>query len=275
MVSYFVLKMQQSTRAYFAAILVISIVTQVANAVEIIYLRKKTKTVFICLLLSLCLADLLTSLVWSVFAALYLSHIKLIKLFVTLMVSATVSSWLHIVAIAVDRCLSAFYPILHLVRMNTRKVKAMFILVIWSTSTAIALVVLKQLSSISVRENANVLMVFCGIFIIATGAALIGFYAMIIRKIFMLSKARRQLDANSTQGGTSRHAYTQEKATVIKCSVVTLTFFVCTYPYAIELTQQRFPPHMFKVVLILLNSLANPLAYFFADYTRRCRGNTN
>ena len=215
--------MQQSIQVYYAAMLVISIVAQVANAVEIIYLHKKTKTVFTCLLLSLCLADLFTSFVWSGYTTLYLLlHIQIAELIVTLMVSATVSSLLHTVAIATDRYFSAFHPILHLVRMNTRKVKTMLILAIWSTSTTIAMGVLKQLASGSFFKNADVSVTFFGIFIIATGAILVGFDVLITKKIFMLSKARRKLEANSTQGGTNRY----EKATVVKCFVMTLTFLL-------------------------------------------------
>ena len=263
--------MQQFTQEYYAAVLVTSIVAQVANAVEIIYLRKKTKTVFICLLLSLCLADMFTSFAWSVYISLYLLQIHITSLIMILLVPTIASSLLHITAIAIDRYFSAFYPILHLVRMNTIKVKILLILAVWSTPIATAMGVLAKIASGSFPEITDIFLMFLGIFIIVTRALLVGFYAMIIKKIFMLSKARRKLEANKTQAGANRY----EKATVVKCFVVTLTFFAFTYPFAIGLIQKKHSPNLFTAVLLVLNSLVNPLAYFFTDYTRRCCRNTN
>ncbi|XP_065064160.1 cholecystokinin receptor-like [Rhopilema esculentum] len=52
----------------------------------------------------------------------------------------------------------------------------------------------------------------------------------------------------------------KQRALVITCSMVVCSFFVCTLPFAIETlasTSQRFE------VLLVVNSLCNPLVYFF------------
>ena len=118
---------------YWISLLTINVLALMANIAEVIFLRKRNKTLHVRLLLSLCIADILSSFFYSI------SLFRILKngnSFIFLFSSGAVnfmilSSWFHLAAIAVDRFISVTYPISYRIRASTPKIKIRVVVFVW------------------------------------------------------------------------------------------------------------------------------------------------
>ena len=257
---------------YWISLLTISVLALMANIAEIIFLRKKNKTLHVRLLLSLCIADILSSFFYSISLFIIL---KKGNSFIFLFSSGTVnfmilSSWFHLAAIAVDRFISVTYPISYRIRASTPKMKIRVVVFVWS----ITIIVSALLWIIAVKlgiKNTRPLEIVFGVLIFMIGICLLAVYFLIIVRIIRQVKRRVSTEMNSLR----KHLYNssinnQEKSTIRNCALVTSSFILCTYPLAVDLLRGR--PYLIPYlsgILLTLSRCLNPVIYFFANHMQR------
>ena len=257
-------------RRTFISLLAISTVAQVANIAEIVVLGIKEKTLHLWLLLSLSLADLLSSLLWSTIVIIYFLNIPhgkgtdVYTIFAVAIGFAMVSSWLHVGTIAFDKYTSVFHPLKHMIMVNTRKMKVTVLLSIWSLSIIVT-GVLYGIGLTAFRSIDALL----GIASILMDIFLATVYVSIILKVIQLAKLRKDMDADFQSGGQHNSPINyQEKATIVNCSLTALSFVICTCPMVINLFQGELI--IASLILLVLMPCLNPFTYIFSNYIRRC-----
>ena len=101
-------------------------------------------------------------------------------------------------------------------------------------------------------------------------SALVVLYAYIIRKIVQQAVSRANAEVNSQlRSNHGRSTNSQEKATIINCSLMSLSFIICTYPFAIDVLRPKSAVTNLSFILLVLHAFLNPIIYFFANYIRR------
>ena len=237
----------------------------------VLIMRKKKFKPFERILLSLCCADVIVALyhiIQKFYEKVYgesmygtdLDHLlrKPLELF------SVMSSITNIIVLGVDRLIAVRYPLKHGIWM-TPKVVNLAIAGAWFGS-----IILSVLSNINrfaepynKSDSAKVIAnrIFAGL-LFSSGFIIIGIYTLIIvtvaghRKI--ASKMRRS-------GGAEK---SDEMTVTVTCVLVVMAFIICSYPFAIDLLISKGTPALpFKV--ILLNTVLDPLVYFFMGYLKR------
>ena len=256
-------------RRTFISLLAISTVAQVANIAEIVVIGIRKKTLHLWLLQSLSLADLLSSLLWSIIIIIYflIPHGKGTDVYTIFSVAisfAIISSWLHVGAIAFDKYTSVFHPLKHMIMVNTRKTTVTVLLSIWSLSIIVTGVLYGIGSTAFKSFNALV-----GVVIILMDIFLATMYVSIILKIIQLAKLRKNMDADYLSGGQhSSPINYQEKTAIVNCSLTALSFVICTCSIVINLLLGELM--IASLILLVLMPCLNPITYIFSNYIRRC-----
>ena len=250
----------------------------VANLVEIICIvRKKDKTTFEKLLLSLALSDLLVGVITTVYKTLDLvlgqKPWLLDKMTVVVFTLSTIFSLQNLLAITIDRFLAIRFPIKHRILVTPRRINAMIIF-IWLLSLLVG-VGLDLILLIVVRSGYDIVMASSTGGIIAIGTIINVIYLCIIKFLFTRPEkvTARPEDGKVLQRiqNLFRGPQKAERAVLLSSVVVVATFIICTFPFAIEYLRFRNAESLTfaSKMLIVLNSLLNPFVYFFNNFLRK------
>ena len=250
----------------------------VTNLVEIICIvRKKDKTPFEKLLLSLALSDLLVGVITTVYKTLDLvlgqKPWLLDKMTVVVFTLSTIFSLQNLLAITIDRFLAIRFPIKHRILVTPRRINAL-ITFIWLLSLLVG-VGLDLILVIVVQSGYDIVMVSSTGGIIAIGTVINIIYFCIIKFLFtrQVKVTARPEDGKVLQRIQElfRGPQKTERAVLLSSVVVAASFIICTFPFAIEYLRFRDGEHLSfaSKMLIVLNSLLNPFVYFFNNFLRK------
>ena len=253
---------------YNILICFLALALNLAEAVLII--RKKKFRPFERIMLSLCCADIIVAL-YHIIQKFYereygesmygtdLQHLlrKPLELF------SVTSSITNIIVLGIDRLIVVRYPLRHKIWM-TSKVVNLAVAGAWFGS-----IILSVLSNVNrfadpdnKSESAKVVAnrIFAGLLFLF-GFIIIGIYTLIIVTVARHQKAVSQMRRS---GGAEK---SDEIAVTVTCVLVVVAFIICSYPFAIDILISKGNPALpFK--LILLNTVLDPLVYFFMGYLK-------
>ena len=257
---------------------VISLLVVLSNSTEIVLiLHTRNRSIFDRLLLSLAFSDCIVG------AVVGLSHICL-KYFGSfywlqaeqignIFLLSIIFSFTNLLAITIDRFLAVQYPIKHRT-LSTPKRANICIAGLWLFSLisillhglitfkwAVAINFMHTAASISLLLfGAIIAVLYCGIFCLICK-----------RKMRVARKDGRE---NNAQRGYItcflKGPYKVERSVFVTGCIVTISFIVCTYPFAIEflITQCEENMTLVSQLLVIVNSLLNPFVYFFRRFKR-------
>ena len=256
--------------AYFpvAALIVIF------NIVEIILiLRIKYRTMFDKLLLSLAFSDVIVGVVVAIFQGFHQHRTDSTwmkpKVAVNVFLLSMVFSTTNLFAIAVDRFLAVRSPIKHRILSTNRRTN-MCIVALWMVCLAFVTASGLITWTLDIGFASNIvsvsLLVF-GVFIIILYCAI--FYLICKRKMRAANTDRREvISTRSCITLFLKGPYKAERSVFFTGCIVTISFIICSYPFAFNLLIcQKFEDLFFvPQFLIVLNSLLNPFIYFFKKW---------
>ena len=272
--------MQPTARDIFYMVLALTIAF--LNTVEtVLILRCNIKKAFEKLLLSLAVSDVVVGLTVAAFKIVDLAtHNKMSWLegddFALLFIISSNFSMSNLVLITVDRFLAVRFPIKHRVLLTERRVNAIIALVWFLSAVSMAHFVIIKFELKGYHQS----LLAISVFLLLLGAAMMAVY---IKIFYLISKRKVTGSADGEQGkkGTMRSLakvikgpHVAERAVFITGGIVTTSFIICTYPFAINLLihQSAEETSLFSKAMLLLNSLFNPLVYFFKGYLGPKRG---
>ena len=261
-----------------ATYIVIAAVTLLLNVAEIVLILKiKRRKTFDKLLLSLAISDALVGAIAIVFTAFdglggkYLAWLQGddAMIFVGFSVLFSISSLLLISA---DRFMAVKFPIKHLIILTDRRADLM-IIVLWLFSLVgvalCCLVIFKWKAYFQLMLNAAAWC--CIVYGVLISAIYVAIFCLICRRKMPAATStsqRREEGNNVERRGFSLFLtakYKAERTVFFSGCFVTLSFIVCTFPFAFEfIIRQSWANVSFASrLMMLLNSLLNPLVYFF------------
>ena len=255
----------------------LGLLTVLLNSVETgLILRIKNKKIFDRLLLSLALSDVLVGVTVSTVKSADLYHgsnfswLKQEDIAAIFLLSI-VFSFSNLLAIAIDRFLAVQYPIKHRILLTPRRaniaIAALWLLCLIS-------VLMNSLSTYKWTINVIYLLYGASVTILVFGVLITIIYCTIFYLICKRKMHVARTDGaqdNAIRGGFAaflKGPYKFERAVLFTGCIVAISFIICTYPFAIEFLIGQSVEHisyMSKAVMIL-NSLLNPLIYFFKSY---------
>ena len=254
---------------YNIVICFLALPLNLAEAILIIHKRKFKP--FERILLSLCCADVTVALLYIIqkfyekdygkpIYGFDLEHLlrKPLEFF------SVMSSITSIIVLGIDRLIAVRYPLKHGIWM-TPKVVNLAIAAAWLGS-----IILSVLSNInrfanpdnkaeSAKEVANG--IFSGL-LFSSGFIITGIYTLIIVTV---ARHRKIASKMRKSGGAEK---SDEMAVTVTCVLVVVAFSICSYPFAIDLLISKGNP-VLPLKVILLNTVLDPLVYFFMGYLKR------
>ena len=261
---------------FYTISLTISTLAIAANLIVLLLIWKKTKVTFICLLLSLSFADLITASSFAVESIMKLNegHNQMATnsdasglLIAAMMIFGIISSLWHVIVIATDRYWSIFHPISHRV-FFTSKENTRVIVLLWLISgvhTTLFVTAVKYLD----KNILQWIHICVGVFLGAIGATIVIIYVLIINRVCKMSK---EFDGNS-DNRMIRHTGLSTSKTqhcvIINCILVTAAFICCRYPAAIERMKGKTHFPAITNHLLLSNALLDPLIHVILNYIRK------
>ena len=102
--------------------------------------------------------------------------------------------------------------------------------------------------------------------------AILIIYPLVCNTIIKLTKNRLKFDKKDYEKDPKmiKLALKKEKATIVICKIVLMTFLVCNVPFVVAM--YRGTVDEISANLTNLSAAANPLIYFFKGYVERCYG---
>ena len=266
--------------------IVLSSIIATLNISEIVLiLRRKNRKAFDKFLLSLAASDILVALSVASFklADLVTSNTVLWLIgqnYVNILLLSITFSFFNLIAITADRFLAVRFPIKHRILSTEWRVNAV-IVIIWSLS--IIFVTIHSVIQFRWKDQIELALNIASGFILLFGVVMIMVYINIFHLI-----CKRRLPSKTKMGeenkGLNRRlsvfpkgANTIERGVILTGAIVTVSFIICTYPFAFKflITQSSKKISMAFHILVVLNSLLNPLIYFFKSYFFSRRGKRN
>ena len=227
--------------------------------ISILHKYKSKKTVFQITIFSLGVADFLVSLV-MIYSGIYFicedleifpnSQQFLLVLHGNL-IFCQISSFLHVLFIAVERLLAVFYP-LRFRHVFTKKICITVLAIIWAASFPLSFVKHNHLKFIY-----KPLIIVCAVFLLCVYSAI----------CTQLTRRRRSVIARTISEKDNASLW----KIVAHSFVVTIAFLVCILPYVV-ITNMSSVLGMVARLLVAGNVLINPIVYFlFAHYKKAIR----
>ena len=275
------LSMFEPTVAFFIISYSIATVGLVLNFIEIHLIVKvwNHATDFELVLLNLAVADVLNCLLFT--AVTGISHY-------TFNNRSIVSSkaerlfWIHachtfsvmastsfVIVIGVERFFAAKLPLKHRLWHTSRRKLLMCISITWGfdiiVSTTLALINYFATDKKIMFASKDLSYFTTGL--LTAGLVLVSIlYMWLAHLVLMRSMKLFEFDNKdfSVNAKSIKRAMTKEKATVIVCALVVVVLFICDLPIIVDLFLQRLTQT--AVLLLKLNSIANPVIYFFKGY---------
>ena len=257
--------------------IILSFIIAILNAYEIVLiLRCKNRKAFDKFLLSLAVSDILVAFSVASFKVFnlvtngmvpWLDEKNYANMFLTL-VPFTVT---NLIAITVDRFLAVRFPIQHRVLSTKRRVNVA-IGQIWFIG--IVFVTFFCIIQFEWKDEMYTTLKVASVYLLVFGVVMI----IVYMNIFYLI-CKRTVPGNRATG-EERQVRTRnpvlmfkgpnmtERGVFLTGAIVTISFIICTYPFAITILQRHDKGNisLLPKVLFLLNSLFNPLIYFFKSY---------
>ena len=252
----------------------LSSIIAILNVYEIVLIvRYKNRKAFDKLLLSLAVSDLVVALTVIAFKlADLLTGNKVAWLdgtnFANIFILSISFSMSNLIAITADRFLAVRFPIKHRILLTGRRVNAV-IITIWSL--CIVSVTIYSLIQFKWRDQMEISLNMASGFILLYGVAMIVVYINILYLICKRAVPGKNRIGEEIKVTNQRPALVlkgpnmTERGVFITGAIVTISFVICTYPFAIDflIKQSGEKVSIASKILMLLNSLFNPLIYFF------------
>eukprot|EP00112_Aurelia_sp_Birch-Aquarium-sp1_P016022 Seg3593.3 transcript_id=Seg3593.3/GoldUCD/mRNA.D3Y31 product="Melanocortin receptor 5" protein_id=Seg3593.3/GoldUCD/D3Y31 len=266
--------------------LVVAAIAFVLNITEIILIlreRKKWKP-FDKFLLSFSIADTIVAISTLGYMVLVLNHItvfdillKTDHLHVVILTSGDMS-FLHILAITIDRYAAVRYPFQHKIRMQGRFTNAL-IAAVWGLCILVAggylamMVFQKSIKTYCLKATAVVLIIMGLIF----AALYVRMFKLVLRQNAALCES--QPENGKPENGKPQcpiktvifaSRCKKERNLMVTSMLVVMSYILCMYPFSINMlavsgNHVSFPSQLF----LLINSAINPAVYFFKGYRER------
>ena len=278
------LKVAPNTIHLNVILLVIAVFAIILNLTEIHLIRKKWKkaTDFEVLLLHLGIADFLTGIGFLVIASLgiaayakkepksnYYSFISMGVVTFFCIVSTK-----FVIVIGIERLLAIKLPLKHRLWHTTRKTMYKRIGAVW----VVSLIVISSayLSDYFIQKSkgrsgpmSRFLAYALAAYLSLGACIVIVTYSWLLQAVVKRSEKSFNFDKKDYKKSPNicRKAFCKEKATVIVCWLVSGTFLVCNIPTIVALYSGEMSGA--AVSLSSLNSVMNPLIYFFKGYVEK------
>ena len=261
--------------AYFS----IGLTGVVLNSLEIILIvlklskRRSTKA-FEIFLLSLSCSDILVGLM-TVVLIIYLmaanssefaiprSNIWF-QTFLTCMTFSTSTSVLNVLAIGLDRLLAVRYPFKHRTWMSPQRAK-IAVTGIWILNAIVVCTTVPILVSSPQVVLSVPYVCLASAAAFAFGLVFMFLYSSILWTVF---KTEMKHDGIQTSEQAKLKA-TKQRNLAITCTLIMVTFLVCTYPVIIQSIIRIGKVHSnlpFGMIFIILNPIIDPVIYFYKSY---------
>ena len=246
------------------------------NSVELTFLlRIKHRSTFEKLLLSLAFSDFLVGIAVTVFKTIDFAYDEMEWLyeddFVTVFILSSIFSLKNLLAITADRFLAVKFPIKHHILVTGRRVNILIIL-IWVVVCLFG-ILMNAILIVLFRVERRYLMIFSAVLILSWGIVITILYGFILRVLFTRHITTNDVDAGNRTilhriQSLLRGRNKRERAVLWSSILVSGSFIVCTYPFAIEYLKTKDTMHMSLAsrMLIVLNSFLNPFIYFFSRF---------
>ena len=276
------------TPTFLACLYTAAVLGIILNSIEMHLLRKcwRRITHFEIILLYLAGCDLFSaigSLIMACFAtAYYVTGSYTTYVFAALyfiLIIGIASSMLFVIIIGIERLTAIRMPLKHRIWHTTKRklwlrisIALLADLVILSMAVILDRFLNKDTEVASAKlVIALAAMCLTGVFLILVLYGLIAFYILKRNSIFIA------YDQNSRDKKMMHELVRKEKATIIACLLVVVSFFVCNIPFVSAVFNGR-SGHA-EDVLITVNAVLNPVIYFFKnyleDYFKKRRGDAS
>ena len=226
----------------------------IANVIQTFFCitRRKYRTNFEVSLISLSIADLISSVTFALYG---IAEVVYLYPFVKAMTKAldftVITMFMHIIFIAVQRLLAVIYPLRIKLILSTNRFYLLLTLT-WVTACFYGLInILVKVDH--VRVNCYMILVF--------GSAIIALYTGISYTAAMKSR--------SLQSAGQIHSRRRNSTVLLHSFLVTMNFVTCFFPFAIVylfVTPERISRLVIDM-LVTLNPFLDSVAYF---YMRHC-----
>ena len=255
--------------------ILIALLVVLSNGVEIfLLLRIRNRSIFDRLLLSLAFSDFIVGVVIGIFHAcqMYFRNIYWLQReqAVCIFLLSIVFSFTNLLAIAIDRFLAVQFPIKHRILSTTKRVN-ICIAGLWFLSfTSIVfhgLLTFKWAKGSKITYYAaTVSMLLFGVIITLLYCGI--FYLICNRKMRSAGKDGYEHNLRRCILLFLKGPYKAERSVFFTGCIVTISFIICSYPFAIEflITHEDVNISVVSQLLIVLNSLLNPFVYFFKRF---------
>ena len=254
----------------------LSIIIVILNTIEaVLILRCNSKKTFDKLLLSLAISDVLVGLAVAAFKIVSLTTYNALTWLgsedcANIFIASSNFSMSNLVLITVDRFLAVRFPLKHRILLTERRINILIALMWLLSAVSMTFLTIIKFEWKGTNES---LFIISG-FILLLGAVMIVVY---IKIFYLISKRTAKIQADGGQGNTvkikslvkfTKGFHVAERAVFITGCVVTISFIVCTYPFAFDfwIHQSAQEISLATRFLLLLNSLFNPFIYFFKGY---------
>ena len=260
--------------------IVTGIIVTMVNIIEIVVIVRGNKIhkPFEKLLLSLAAADILVAVSVTTLRTVSLATEGRVvwlqgRMFSIILLSSMNFSGCNLVVITVDRFLAVKYPLKHQVYMTGRRMN-IAIVIVWVHSVIAALLSLYAVYLAEVDIN-RALFIPLSIGCLAFSFLLLVAYASIVHTSCASRAMTQVTDGRPTHrqivNSFFSDQYKTERNIFYTCCLVSVTFILCTDPFAIEfLIKSDVGKVSFASnFLLFLNSLFDPFIYFFKGYLER------
>ena len=262
--------------------IILSLITAILNVYEIVLIaRCKNRKAFDKFLLSLAVSDILVALSVASFKIVDLATCNTIawlerENFANMFLISAPFSVTNLIAITADRFLAVRFPIQHRILSTKRRV---YVAIVITWSLGIVSIAIFCVIQFKWEEKIEITLYIASVYLLAFGVMMIVVYVNIFYLI-----CKRTVPGKTARGKEQvrtripalvlKGPNITERGVILTGAIVTISFIICTYPFAFNLLIQQSVGKISMVpkALILLNSLFNPLIYFFKSYYFSRRG---
>ncbi|XP_065063824.1 uncharacterized protein LOC135690251 [Rhopilema esculentum] len=269
--------------AFLTMSFLVSTLAIVLNSLEIRLIIKgfKTATDFELVLLNLAIADLLSGLDFAGISALT-THAYLNKLenfekhfvwFFAFIVLSVSTSTTFVIVIGLERFFAIKVPLKHRMFHTDRRRLLYCLLGTWTLNvllTVLTFVIDYYTSSAggTYLGSDNMIYILAGLLTFGCLLTLVLYtwlgHLILLRSVKLLDFDKKDASINPR---VMRRAMKKEKATILACTLVLVSFLVCNLPLVVGLYQKKLDQT--SGILIKMNAVCNPLVYFFKSYLER------
>ncbi len=263
--------------------LVFSIFGVLLNSLEIFIIQRKWKsiTIFEIILLNLAIADLLalTTSGGVVAVMIYYArnqygvHFKTLTMFYIMIIFSVLSSVIFIIVIAVERLIAIKIPLKHRAWHSSPGRLTRCLIIIWGSLITVTGITITLVSAF-VKGNLKTVSLTIRYFI--GGYLTLGFIVAVILyswiAYLLLKRHSKFLEYDPKDAADKFRiikAMQKEKASIVVCVLAVVSFVGLNASYVIQSFEGKRGITMDSTILMITNSVVNPLIYFFKGYAEK------